>query len=142
LIDAVPPTGEVDLVEAFTALLPATVIADLLGIPDEHRLNFRGWSSQAPRVASSEHRAALTGLHDLLGDLLADKRRSLGDDLLSALVAVRDEKDGCLSEEELVGTALMLVVAGHESTVNLLRNAVLGLLQRPAQYGSCASAPS
>ncbi|MEV6762595.1 cytochrome P450 [Streptomyces sp. NPDC051105] len=133
LIDALPPTGEVDLVEAFNAPLPATVIADLLGIPDQHRLNFRRWSSQALRVASPEHRAALTGLHGLLAGLLADKRRSRADDLLSALVAVRDEEDGRLSEEELVGTALMLVVAGHESTVNLLGNAVLSLLQHPDQ---------
>ncbi|MFE3904846.1 cytochrome P450 [Streptomyces sp. NPDC059153] len=53
--------------------------------------------------------------------------------MLSALVAVRDEEDGRLSEEELVGTAMMLVVAGHESTVNLLGNAVLALLQHPEQ---------
>ncbi|OPG09730.1 cytochrome [Streptomyces sp. GKU 895] len=141
LIDALPPTGEADLVEAFNAPLPATVIADLLGIPDEHRLDFRRWSSQALRVASPEHRTALTGLHGLLADLLADKRRNPEDDLLSALVAVRDEEDGRLSEEELVGTALMLVVAGHESTVNLLGNAVLALLQHPAQLRQLRERP-
>ena len=141
LIDALPPTGEADLVEAFNAPLPATVIADLLGIPDEHRLDFRLWSSQALRVASPEHRTALTGLHGLLAGLLADKRRSPADDLLSALVAVRDEEDGRLSEEELVGTALMLVVAGHESTVNLLGNAVLALLQHPAQLQQLRERP-
>ncbi|MFJ2241397.1 cytochrome P450 [Streptomyces sp. NPDC087859] len=133
LIDVLPPAGETDLVEAFNAPLPATVIAELLGIPEKHHLDFRRWSAQALRVASPEHRAALSGLHALLAGLLADKRRSPGDDLLSALVAVRDEEDGRLSEEELVGTALMLVVAGHESTVNLLGNAVLGLLQHPDQ---------
>ncbi|MDT7847417.1 cytochrome P450 family protein [Streptomyces justiciae] len=141
LIDALPTTGETDLVEAFNAPLPATVIADLLGIPDEHRLDFRRWSSQALRVASPEHRAALTGLHGLLAGLLADKRRHPADDLLSALVAVRDEEDGRLSEEELVGTALMLVVAGHESTVNLLGNAVLGLLQHPDQLRQLRERP-
>ncbi|MFF5499861.1 cytochrome P450 [Streptomyces aquilus] len=133
LIDALPPAGEVDLVEAFNAPLPATVIAELLGIPAAHHLDFRRWSAQALRVASPEHRAALSGLHALLAGLLADKRRSPRDDLLSALVAVRDEEDGRLSEEELVGTALMLVVAGHESTVNLLGNAELGLFQHPGQ---------
>jgi cytochrome P450 len=133
LVDALPPAGEVDLVEAFNAPLPATVIAELLGIPAAHHLDFRRWSAQALRVASPEHRAALSGLHALLAGLLADKRRSPQDDLLSALVAVRDEEDGRLSEEELVGTALMLVVAGHESTVNLLGNAELGLFQHPDQ---------
>ncbi|MFI6876283.1 cytochrome P450 [Streptomyces sp. NPDC050400] len=133
LIDALPPAGETDLVEAFNAPLPATVIAELLGIPEEHHLDFRRWSSQALQVASPEHRTALAGLHALLAGLVADKRRIPQDDLLSALVAVRDEEDGRLTEEELVGTALMLVVAGHESSVNLLGNAVLSLLQHPDQ---------
>ncbi|MEU2265604.1 cytochrome P450 [Streptomyces olindensis] len=133
LIDALPPSGEVDLVEAFNAPLPATVIAELLGIPREHHLDFRRWSGLALRVASPEHRPALAGLHGLLADLIAVKRRHPQDDLLSALVAVRDEEDGRLSEEELVGTAMMLVVAGHESTVNLLGNALLALLRHPDQ---------
>ncbi|WLW57291.1 cytochrome P450 family protein [Streptomyces sp. YU58] len=141
LIDVLPPAGEVDLVEAFNAPLPAKVIAELLGIPEEHHRDFRRWSAQALRVASPEHRAALTGLHGLLADLVVDKRRSPQDDLLSALVAVRDEDDGRLSEEELVGTALMLVVAGHESTVNLLGNAVLALLQHPDQLGLLRERP-
>ncbi|MFJ3672488.1 cytochrome P450 [Streptomyces sp. NPDC090106] len=133
LIDALAPAGVTDLVEAYNAPLPATVIAELLGIPEEHHRDFRRWSGQVLRVASPEHRTALAGLHGLLAGLLADKRRSPQDDLLSALVGVRDERDGRLTEEELVGTALMLVVAGHESTVNLLGNAVLSLLRRPDQ---------
>ncbi|MFD8215947.1 hypothetical protein ACFV2U_19930 [Streptomyces sp. NPDC059697] len=66
LIDALPPAGEADLVEAFNAPLPTTVIAELLGIPEEHHLDFRRWSAHALRVASPEHRPALTGLHGLL----------------------------------------------------------------------------
>ncbi|MFF3504994.1 cytochrome P450 [Streptomyces sp. NPDC003247] len=133
LIDALPPSGTIDLVEAFNTPLPATVIAELLGIPEEHRPDFSRWSGQALQVASPDHRPALAGLHGLLADLVAGKRDRPQDDLLSALVAVRDEEDGRLSEEELVGTALMLVVAGHESTVNLLGNAVLALLRHPDQ---------
>jgi cytochrome P450 len=133
LIDALPPSGETDLVKAFNAPLPATVIADLLGIPEEHRPDFRRWSARALQVASPEHRPALAGLHGLLAGLITDKRRHPQDDLLSALVAVCDEEDGRLSEEELVGTAMMLVVAGHESTVNLLGNSVLALLRHPRQ---------
>ncbi|MGA4844975.1 cytochrome P450 family protein [Streptomyces sp. G5(2025)] len=134
LIDAMPPSGELDLVEAFNAPLPATVIAELLGIPEQHHRDFRRWSGQALRVASAEHRPALAGLHGLLAELIADKRRRPQDDLLSALVAVRDQDNGRLSEEELVGTAMMLVVAGHESTVNLLGNSVLALLRHPDQF--------
>ncbi|WP_369214901.1 cytochrome P450 family protein [Streptomyces flavofungini] len=133
LIDALPPSGETDLVEAFNAPLPATVIAELLGIPHEHHRDFRRWAGQALQVASPEHRTALAALHGLLAQLVADKRRRPQDDLLSALVAVRDQEDGRLSEEELVGTALMLVVAGHESTVHLLGNSVLALLRHPEQ---------
>lgn len=133
--------GEADLVEVFNAPLPATVIAELLGIPEEHHPDFRRWSAHALRVASPEHRPALAGLHGLLADLVADKRRRPQDDLLSALVAVRDEEDGKLTEEELVGTAMMLIVAGHESTVNLLGNAVLALLQHPEQLGLLRERP-
>ncbi|WP_327179603.1 cytochrome P450 [Streptomyces sp. NBC_01335] len=133
LIDAMPPSGEFDLMEAFNNPLPASVIAELLGIPAEHHPDFRRWSGLALQVASPGHRPALAGLHGLLAELVAEKRRRPGDDLLSALVAVRDEEDGRLSEEELVGTAMMLVVAGHESTVNLLGNAVLALLRHPEQ---------
>ncbi|MFD8126066.1 cytochrome P450 [Streptomyces mirabilis] len=141
LIDALPPAGEADLVEVFHAPLPATVIAELLDISEEHHLDVRRWSAHALRVASPEHRPALAGLHGLLADLVADKRRRPQDDLLSALVAVRDEEDGRLTEEELVGTAMMLIVAGHESTVNLLGNAVLALLQHPEQLGLLRERP-
>ncbi len=141
LLDALPPAGETDLVEAFNAPLPATVIAELLGIPPEHHTDFRHWSSHALQVASPEHRPALAGLHALLADLIADKRREPQDDLLSALVGVRDEEDGQLSEEELVGTGMMLIVAGHESTVNLLGNAVLALLRHPGQLALLRDRP-
>jgi cytochrome P450 len=133
LIDALPPAGEVDLVEAFNGPLPAMVIAELLGIPEEHHRDFRRWAGLALQPAAPEHRPALAGLHGMLAGLVAGKRKRPADDLLSALVSVRDEEDGRLSEEELVGTALMLIVAGHESTVHLLGNAEVGLFRHPGQ---------
>lgn len=63
LMDALPPTGRGDLVEAFKAALPATVNAELLGVPEMRRLDFRRWSAHALRVASPEHRPAQAGLH-------------------------------------------------------------------------------
>lgn len=141
LLDVLPAAGETDLVEAFNAPLPATVIAELLGIPEEFHTDFRRWSGQALQVASPDHRTALASLHRMLAGLIEDKRRDPRDDLLSALVAVRDERDGRLSEEELTGTALMLIVAGHESTVNLLGNAVLALLRHPEQLALLRARP-
>ncbi|MFD7282879.1 cytochrome P450 [Streptomyces sp. NPDC059862] len=133
LIDAMPPSGELDLVEAFTAPLPVAVIAELLGIPEAHHQDFRRWTTLAFQVSHPEYAAAVASLHAFLRELVEDKRRTPGDDLMSALVAARDEDDGRLSQEELAGTAALLVIAGHETTVNLLGNAVLALLRHPDQ---------
>ncbi|GHJ35498.1 cytochrome P450 [Streptomyces sp. TS71-3] len=133
LIDAMASRTTGDLVESFTAPLPVTVIAELLGIPEEHRDNFRLWTSDALNLIADSHRSSLASLHGLLSQLIEEKRTHPGDDLISALVAARDDEDGSLTEAELVGTCLLLVVAGHETTVNLLGNAVLALLHDPAQ---------
>ncbi|MEE4546970.1 cytochrome P450 [Streptomyces sp. V4-01] len=141
LVDAMPPAGELDLVVAFTGPLPLTVMAELLGIPECLREDFRRMSAHALTVAAPEHRDALAGLHRLLRGLLADKRSDQGDGLLSDLIAARDEDDGRLSDDELVGTALLLIVAGHETTVNLLGTALLALLRHPAQLRLLRDAP-
>ncbi|WP_372346892.1 cytochrome P450 [Streptomyces sp. KL116D] len=133
LVDALPPAGEVDLVDAFAAPLPVAVIAELLGIPEADRSDFRRWTTLAFQVGHPEYAAAVASLHGFLRELVEDKRRAPGDDLLSVLVAARDEDDGRLSEDELVGTAALLVIAGHETTVNLLGNSVLALLRHPDQ---------
>ena len=135
LIDAMAaaPGREVDLVEAYTGRLPVVVIAELLGIPEADRDDFRRWTSRAMDYSAPDHKEAIADLHRLLGRLLADKRTEPTDDLLSDLVAVRDQEAGRLSESELVGTALLLIVAGHETTVNLLGNALFALLGDPKQ---------
>ncbi|MCS7481066.1 cytochrome P450 [Umezawaea endophytica] len=133
LVDALAPKGEVDLVEAFTAPLPVAVISELLGVPRHDRGDFRAWSSLMLTAPSDAQRAAGENLNRYLADLVAAKRREPDDALLSALVAMRDEDDGRLSEVELVGTAVLLVVAGHETTVNLLGNALVALLRAPEQ---------
>jgi cytochrome P450 len=141
LLDSLLPAGEIDLVTAFTAPLPVTVIAELLGIPEEDRDDFRTWAATALEVGAPGHADAVVGLHRLLGKLIPEKRRQPTDDLLSALVAARDEDNGRLSEEELVGTALLLVIAGHDTTVNLLGNAVLALLDHPEQLHTLRERP-
>ncbi|MDH6108810.1 cytochrome P450 [Kitasatospora sp. MAP12-15] len=133
LLDGIAPLGSTDLVESFTGPLPMTVISELLGVPEEHRDQFRHWSQQALGNPPEKQREGATNLNRYLAELLADKRRNPGEDLLSALVAVHDEVDGRLSEEELLGTAVLLVVAGHDTTANLLANAALRLLREPEQ---------
>lgn len=133
LIDDMALRDSADLVESFTAPLPVTVIAELLGIPDEHRADFRLWSSDAINPVADSHRRSLACLHSLMSELIEEKRTHPHDDLISALVAARDDEDGRLTDEELVGSCLLLVIAGHETTVNLLGNAALALLRDPAQ---------
>jgi cytochrome P450 len=135
LIDsmAAAPGHEADLVQAFTGPLPVTVIAELLGIPESDRDDFRVWTSRALDYSSPGHRAAIADLHRLLAGLIEDKRARPADDLLSDLIAKRDQEAGMLSDQELVGTALLLIVAGHETTVNLLGNALFALLRDPEQ---------
>jgi cytochrome P450 len=135
LIDAMAdaPGHEVDLVEAYTGRLPVIVIAELLGVPEADRGDFRVWTSLAMNYASPDQKQAIADLHGMLARLLADKRAAPADDLLSDLVAVRDQEAGRLSESELIGTALLLIIAGHETTVNLLGNALFALLGEPKQ---------
>ncbi|MFE3262774.1 cytochrome P450 [Streptomyces sp. NPDC059215] len=133
LADAMAPLGAADLVRSFTGPLPVQVISELLGVPEEGRASFRAWTSQALGSKAEKQREAFVSLNGYLAELVAEKQRSPGDDLLSALTAVHDQRDGRLSMAELVGTANLLVVAGHDTTVNLLGNAMVALLHRPEQ---------
>jgi len=142
LVDAIAGKGSADLVEEFTAPLPVAVISELLGVPEEDRADFRVWSSRMLGAPSPLQREAGVNLNRYLGELVEAKRRSPDDALLSALVAVSDKDDGRLSEVELVGTAALLVVAGHETTVNLLGNALVALLRAPEQAELLRKRPS
>ncbi|MDH6578757.1 cytochrome P450 [Kitasatospora sp. MAP5-34] len=126
--------GEFDLREHFAYPLPMQVIGELLGLAlaeqDElHELSDTLVSSSATPAAAV---AAQRGLFGLLGSVVAAKRAEPGDDLTTDLIAAREESDR-LSEEELVGTLLLMLVAGHETTLNLITNAVRALLAHPDQ---------
>jgi cytochrome P450 len=134
---------EVDLVAAFAHPLPITVICELLGVPEADRGAFRGWTK--PLVAGGmagfeAYSTAATALVGYLRELLARKRREPADDLLSALVAVRDGGDA-LTEDELTSMVFLLLVAGHETTVNLIGNGVLALLTHPDQRAALRARP-
>jgi cytochrome P450 len=121
--------------ESFAYPLPLTVICELLGVPEIDRAAFRKLSTEAvaPTSGESEYEAILQ-LGVYLGELIDDKRCSPpADDLLSALIRTTDEDGDRLSPAELRGMAFILLVAGHETTVNLITGAVHALLTHPGQ---------
>ncbi|MET9410390.1 cytochrome P450 [Streptomyces sp. NPDC002935] len=135
LLDAMLPHGRADLVESFAYPLPLTVICELLGVPELDRAAFRAMSTEAvaPTSAESEY-AAFVQLAAYLGDLIEDKRSAgPADDLLSGLIRTTAEDGDRLSPQELRGMAFVLLVAGHETTVNLISGAVHALLTHPDQ---------
>jgi cytochrome P450 len=126
----------VDLITEFAYPLPIAVICELLGIPDEDRGDFRAWTGplvNATMAGFEGYAHAATAMVDYVQDLLVRKRRNPTDDLLSALIAVHDEGDR-LTEEELTSMVFLLLVAGHETTVNLIANGVRALLAHPDQW--------
>ncbi|MDX3236262.1 cytochrome P450 [Streptomyces sp. ME03-5709C] len=128
------PDGTADLVEALAYPLPITVICELLGVPDLDRAAFRAWSNEvvAPTAPKSE-RTAFEELAAYLHELIEDKRCAPGDDLMSALIRTTSEDGDRLSRSELSGMAFLLLIAGHETTVNLISNGVRALLTHPDQ---------
>lgn len=132
-IDAFAARGETDLVSSYTGPLPMAVISELLGVAAERRDDLQAWTRASNASPSDRQRASMAALINYLRELLEDKRRHPKDDLLSRLIAVRDEDAGRLSDAELLGTAIILVVAGHETTVNMLGNAMVALLDHPDQ---------
>ncbi|MFE2571828.1 cytochrome P450 family protein [Streptomyces mirabilis] len=139
LLDAIAAKGQegpVDLREEFAYGLPTQVISELLGIPDRMRDELLGiigaWMTNqvsAEEVAGYERR-----VYELLAELVALKRTEPGDDLISALITVRDDENGSgLTERELVDTILLTFTAGHETTANLIDQAIHILLTHPDQ---------
>ncbi|MFJ5173604.1 cytochrome P450 [Streptomyces griseoviridis] len=138
LLDAMLPLGRADLVTSFAYPLPLTVICELLGIPDLDRTEFRKLSTEAVAPSSAESAAeAVTGLGEYFTQLIEDRRcAGPGDDLLSDLLRTRAEDGDQLSADELRGMAFLLLLAGHETTVNLISGGVHALLSHPDQLAA------
>jgi cytochrome P450 len=134
LLDDMSTRREVDLLASFAFPLPITVICELLGVPVADRDQFRAWSATivADTVSSEVFQAHATAMTGYFQALIATRRREPADDLLSALISARDDKDR-LSENELLSMAFLLLVAGHETTVNLIASGVLALLLNPGE---------
>ncbi|MFF4535497.1 cytochrome P450 [Streptomyces aureus] len=138
LLDAMLPRGRADLVESFAYPLPLTVICELLGVPEPDRPAFRALSTEivAPTSGESEQKAFVE-LAAYLRDLIEDKRcAGPADDLLGSLIRTTTEDGDRLSARELRGMAFLLLVAGHETTVNLITGVVRSLLGNPGQLAS------
>ena len=143
LLDGVEGAGTMDLIEQFAYPLPVTVICQMLGVPVEDRERFKQWgldivrgldaimlppdSEVARRSVASRH--ALTGY---FRELIAERRTTPRADVLSDLIAAEEAGDR-LSEPELLATCILLLIAGHETTVNLIGNGTLALLRHPDQ---------
>lgn len=144
-IDRVVDRGSMELVDDFAFPLPITVIAELLGIPVEDQRRFREWSNSfvTPPVTPALREQAARHTDELveyLDDLFASRRAEPTEDLVSALVRAEDEGDR-LSQNELYGMVVLLIVAGHETTVSLITNAVHALLTHPEQLAALRSDP-
>jgi len=140
LLDAVAARGEMELVRDLAHPLPVIVIAELLGVPLADRERFRGWSNDVVQILDLlSGREGLVpawrgaaGLAEYFRGLLEERRRAPQDDLLSAMLAA--EEDGrALAEADLLSLSALLLAAGHETTTNLIGNAVLALLRHPEE---------
>jgi cytochrome P450 len=130
--------GDVDLIASLAHPLPVIVISELLGVPSEDEERFKGWSEALARGLDPDFLVPVEELtrrdraREEFGayfrELADRRRRSPGDDLLSGLVAIEE-----LSEADLIATCILLLVAGHETTVNLIANGTLALLRSPDQ---------
>ncbi|MFD3458005.1 cytochrome P450 [Streptomyces sp. NPDC058691] len=135
LLTAADTTEPVDLLSALAYPLPISVICELIGVPEEGRAQFQTWSSRivSPGVYPfEEYERAASEILDYSRALIDEKRTRPQDDLLSDLIAARDNGEG-LSEDELTAMMILLLLAGHETTVNLIGNGVRALLVHPDQ---------
>jgi cytochrome P450 len=147
LLDAQRSNHQFDLVQAFAYPLPVTVICRLLGVPRSDEPQFSGWSTALVRmldpaesltdVEREQALQARTALRAYMRQLIAERRQAPQDDLISGLV-----RDGQLSAEDLPATLQLLLIAGHETTVNLITNGMLTLLRHPAVLDRLRREPS
>jgi len=145
------PGARFDLISGLAQPLPVAVISELLGIPPGDRPRLVAWSQALARaldpafLVSEEERAgqrqARAEFAAYLRGLLPSRRRFPGADLISALIGVHDA-DGSLTEDELIGLSMLLLIAGHETTRSLIGASVLALLRHPAELAALAADPS
>ncbi len=136
LLNAVTPVGHMDVVNDYALPLPLTVITELLGVPSLDQAKFHRWSKTIVQIGSAGSMVkALPSLFMFmryLRKLIETKRANPEDDLLTALIQAEEDGDK-LSEDELLAMVVLLLIAGHETTVNLIASGTLALLEHPEQ---------
>ena len=149
LLDHALAKSDMEFMTEFANPLPVRVIAEMLGIPGEDQRDFQIWSDDlanffgnatAPVDAARRAQNSLISLTEYFRALLPERRANKGDDLVSLLLRVEEEGE-VLTEEELLAQCTLLLVAGHETTRNLLGNGMLALLQHPAQLATLKQNP-
>lgn len=140
LLDGLGESGTVDFIEAFCHPMPLQVICELLGVPPDDRPRFRDWARNISAAPSFEvmQQAALE-LRDYTLKLIADKRLQPASDLLSELLAAGSDDGRALSDEEVAEFAGVLLMAGHETVMNVLGNALHDLIDNPGQLAALRS---
>jgi cytochrome P450 len=149
MLAEVDPAAGFELIETVAYPLPVTVICELLGVPVSDQHLFGPWSSDASRMLDGDLDeatlnagiAAVMQIVGYLNELFAERRAQPSDDLVSALLAVEEEGDR-LTETELLSIVLLLFVAGHETTMNLIGNGTVALLRSPVQWRALRDDPS
>jgi len=150
LLDAVESEGGMDLVEQYTYPLPLRAIMRLLGLPRETESAVEQWAwdfarAGDPMSATPESiargNAAAVGFHDFFAEVLEERVRKPREDLISVLLAA-EEEGGKLSREEVISTLILLLQAGHETTSDLLGNAMIGLFRHPAELERLRTTPA
>jgi len=149
LLDRAEERGEFDVIADLAYPLPVTVISEMLGIPEEDRERLRAWSLDLiytldPMLsveALARAQRAGAEFRSYLRELIAGRRRHLGDDLLSGLIQAEDQGQQ-LTPQELVATCVLLLVAGHETTSSFIGNGMLALLRHPDQYARLHDDPA
>ncbi|HEY4004364.1 MAG TPA: cytochrome P450 [Pseudonocardia sp.] len=154
LLDGAAARGELELVADLAYPVPVAVICRLLGVPLADQARFRTWSELLAR--SLDPLVALTGAEDpetptrmqaaeqlrhYIQELVAARRHSPGGDLITALIRVEESGEG-LSEQEIISTCVLLLIAGHETTVNLIANGALALLREIGQWQALVDDPT
>jgi cytochrome P450 PksS len=141
LLDRMAAAGRADLVADFALLLPLTMISEILGVPERDRLRFRRWFNSLVAASSSSGQTSLRllpklpdilAMMRLLRRLVAERRERPRDDLVSRLATAAEDGDR-LSEDELLAMVAILLIAGYETTVNLIATGTLLLLTNPDQ---------
>lgn len=151
LLDGVATGGEAEFMSRFAYPFPARVICELIGVPQDelhhivdHAPALAGGLDPGPvlsREARDEANDAAVAIVDYLRDLIDRRRSNPGDDLISALLTASDADDDLLTGEEVIDMTLLLLIAGHETTANLLGNGLVALLDDPGAFAELRARP-